>query len=49
MEQWRKVKLSYEEKGFLIYADESVATSEDIEKLGKITHGVNIKLVSSTY
>jgi L-alanine-DL-glutamate epimerase-like enolase superfamily enzyme len=41
---WKVVKSDYAKAGFVIYADESVSTSEDLKTLYEICHGVNIKL-----
>lgn len=42
--QWEEVRRRYTEGGLLIYADESVATAEDVTRLQPLCHGVNIKL-----
>lgn len=41
---WCDIKREYAEHGFVIYADESVSTSEDVVRLEPMCHGVNIKL-----
>jgi L-alanine-DL-glutamate epimerase-like enolase superfamily enzyme len=38
------VKAAYESHGILVFADESVSTAADIEKLWTIIHGINVKL-----
>lgn len=42
--QWEDIKRRYTEAGLLIYADESVATAEDVTHLQPLCHGVNVKL-----
>jgi L-alanine-DL-glutamate epimerase-like enolase superfamily enzyme len=41
---WEAVKEVYGKEGLVIYADESVSTASDIDRLLPISHGVNIKL-----
>lgn len=43
-ESWKEIKTLYNSHGFVIYADESVSTSADIDHLVDVAHGVNIKL-----
>jgi len=43
-QKWVSVKQMYENAGILIYADESVGTSADVQNLKDLAHGVNIKL-----
>jgi hypothetical protein len=33
LDEWIRVKQGYEKAGILVFADESVATSEDVPKL----------------
>lgn len=42
--EWIDVKKKYEQRGFKIYADESVSIYEDVENLIEFCHGINIKL-----
>jgi L-alanine-DL-glutamate epimerase-like enolase superfamily enzyme len=44
LQHWERVKNIYELHGMWIYADESVSTQNDLERLQRIVHGCNIKL-----
>lgn len=41
---WIDVKRAYAAAGLLLFADESICDARDIEALGPLVHGVNVKL-----
>jgi L-alanine-DL-glutamate epimerase-like enolase superfamily enzyme len=43
-EEWSQVKQAYNKAGFLIFADESMRTAQDLSKLVHVVNGVNIKM-----
>ncbi|EGC33168.1 hypothetical protein DICPUDRAFT_154788 [Dictyostelium purpureum] len=44
LNEWVSIKKEYQDKGFLIFADESICTEKDLDSLVQLVHGVNIKL-----
>jgi len=43
-QKWISVKEKYKSEGILVYGDESVGTSSDVNDLKELVHGINIKL-----
>lgn len=44
LNEWVSIKKEYQDKGLLIFADESICTEKDLDGLVQLVHGVNIKL-----
>ncbi|KAN0047823.1 hypothetical protein ACTA71_002210 [Dictyostelium dimigraforme] len=44
LNEWISIKKEYQDKGLLIFADESICTEKDLDGLVQLVHGVNVKL-----